>query len=149
MSRFDPDCDAEEWQYALWQATVKRSLNGKRGQAMLRRLEQALLELPEKRLITGSTAEAENGQPGVCALGALGWWNLREAGWDEQRAFEEVPSHETDFETAEWASATFDVSFTMAWEIAFQNDEVCFTESPEERYEYMLKWVRARIKAEP
>lgn len=38
----------------LWRANVKRALAGKRGQAALRDLRDALLALPEKRLIEGA-----------------------------------------------------------------------------------------------
>jgi hypothetical protein len=51
----------------LWWANVERALSGKPGQTALRELEQALLDLPEKRLISGHLAL--NGQ--VCTVGAL------------------------------------------------------------------------------
>ena len=38
-------------QFDLWQANCRRSIAGKKGQAALRELEQALLALPEKRLM--------------------------------------------------------------------------------------------------
>lgn len=155
MSRFGDTYDCSIAEANLYQGRLAQALRGKRGQAVLRRLERALLELPEKRLIAGWTHESAvrtdaNGDlvsaPGaVCTLGALGWWNLREGGCDAERAFLELPELETDFETADWASATFDMAWTLAWEIAFQNDEICHSETPEERYEYMLRWVRGRI----
>ena len=40
--------------FGLWRSNVKRSLSGKRGQAALRDLRDALLALPEKRLIEGA-----------------------------------------------------------------------------------------------
>lgn len=62
MSRFDGD-DYEPTigsdgkvkdTSGLWRSNVKRALAGKRGQAALRDLRDALLALPEKRLIEGA-----------------------------------------------------------------------------------------------
>lgn len=62
--------DEEDYpgQFDLWQANCDRSIEGKKGQAALRELEQALLELPEKKLI-GHKLQDEGG--GVCAIGAV------------------------------------------------------------------------------
>ncbi len=38
-------------QIDLWQANLERSLKGRKGQSALRDIEQALLALPEKKLI--------------------------------------------------------------------------------------------------
>src|SRR6266436_3595798 len=54
-------------QFALWRANLNRCLLGKKGQQALRELHEALIALPEKRLIAGSLAE--DGE--VCAIGAL------------------------------------------------------------------------------
>jgi hypothetical protein len=57
MSRFDGDWEPREDgknTAGLWRANVKRALAGKRGQAALRDLRDALLALPEKRLIEGA-----------------------------------------------------------------------------------------------
>ncbi len=44
-------------QFELWQANCRRSLRGKLGQRELGELRQALLDLPDKRLIHGSLVQ--------------------------------------------------------------------------------------------
>jgi hypothetical protein len=53
MSRYDDGGDGPEYNNAtkLWQANIRRALKGKRGRQALRDLRDALLALPEKRLI--------------------------------------------------------------------------------------------------
>lgn len=70
MARFNDDWyDGEEFpnQTALWNANIERSIKGKKGQAVLRDLREALLELPQPRLINGYIAAGNE----VCAVGAL------------------------------------------------------------------------------
>lgn len=52
-----------------WRQAVKRSIEGKRGQALLRELLEALDAMPEKRLYRGNFATADGE---FCTLGALG-----------------------------------------------------------------------------
>lgn len=68
MSRINY-CDEEDYpgQFNLWHANCNRSLQGKRGQEELRQLRDALLALPDKRLIHGSLINADGE---VCAIGA-------------------------------------------------------------------------------
>ena len=53
--RFADDDWEEEFanQGLMWEANRTRHLRGRKGQAVLRELQAALLELPEKRLIAG------------------------------------------------------------------------------------------------
>lgn len=68
MSRFhDCEWDGEGAPPEFWWQAVKNALRGRKGQAVLRELREALLALPEKRLIEGFVAcDGE-----VCAIGAL------------------------------------------------------------------------------
>src|SRR5678815_2196005 len=61
--------DEEDFNNAaiLWEANQERSLKSRKGQAALRRLEAALLALPEPKLI----ADAIESDGMVCGLGAL------------------------------------------------------------------------------
>ena len=67
MSRFSDDYSEENFpnEGALWHANAKRALRGRKGRKALAELREALLALPEKRLIegalctVGATAEAE------------------------------------------------------------------------------------------
>ena len=55
--------------YGRWRAAVKSAVQGKRGQAFLAELLEALDAMPEKRLYPGSFSTP---QGEFCALGALG-----------------------------------------------------------------------------
>ena len=99
MSRFYDDY--EEYfpnQGELWHANVQRALKGKRGRKALAELREALLALPDKRLIAGALctvggvekrveprsdprgwyrqdfeAKLDREGEGVCAIGAYLW----------------------------------------------------------------------------
>lgn len=70
MSRsgYTDDID-NHWHHIMWRGRVTSSIRGKRGQAMLKDLLNALDEMPDKRLYPNnfSTVDGE-----YCALGALG-----------------------------------------------------------------------------
>lgn len=167
MSRFwDCEYDGEGMPPELWQAVVKRAMNSPRGQKVLRELEEALLALPEKRLAEGVLYS--EGQ--CCALGALALHRVRQGGlqllgprayrgkgWKqedkERRAFvateEELESavgHFSDsWETSEFGER-MGLAESLAWKIAYWNDETCERLNEEERYEKMLQIVRSKIK---
>ena len=58
----------DNWDLIRWRGAVKSALRGKRGQAFLKEMIEALDALPEKMLI-GNTLEADGM---VCAMGAVG-----------------------------------------------------------------------------
>ena len=63
MSRYtegDWDDENAEFKAAAWNRNAQLALKGKRGQKALRELREALMALPEKRLIEGA----------VCTVGA-------------------------------------------------------------------------------
>lgn len=119
MSRYYDGDYGEDFnnQGEFWRANAQRAMKGKRGRKALADLREALLNLPEKRLIgramrtVGSDklrAEvvahdphgwhakdfdgliSEQGE-GVCAVGAYAWWQKVKAGADPEQAFEELP----------------------------------------------------------
>lgn len=55
--------------HGRWRQAVRRSIEGKRGQALLRELVEALDAMPDKRLYPGSFATADGE---FCTLGVLG-----------------------------------------------------------------------------
>ena len=55
--------------HGRWRQAVRRSIEGKRGQALLRELVEALDAMPDKRLYQGSFATADGE---FCTLGVLG-----------------------------------------------------------------------------
>ncbi len=87
MSRFGDDYDEDfPNQGLMWEANYQRALSGKRGQRALRTLETALLELPDRRLI--SSHLALNGQ--VCAMGALIAYQRCETGESREQVLAEL-----------------------------------------------------------
>lgn len=176
MSRFD-DFDYDEWfpnQGELWHANVLRALAGRRGQKALAELREALLALPEKRLIMGALctvggveqrAEGRNewyrqdfedkikseGE-GVCAIGAFLWFKKVKAGADPQTAFAELPTlldndGDGGIETAE-AGRAAGLTFTLAWTLASRNDSTFWDMTPEQRYEAFVKWLDEQLEPE-
>lgn len=150
-----------------WRAQVASSTRGKRGQRLLRDMLAALDAMPEKRLVSGvlmvsSEIDERNAQKwvdlfkdptaadryrehyvatrpttfkegDVCALGALG----RARGLDMTGLDPEQP---------EGVAAAFDIAEPLAREIVYMNDEGGYrTETPEDRWKRMRKWVAARI----
>lgn len=72
MSRYSDDYDESfPNQAALWEANYERALKGKRGRKVLADLRDALLALPEPRLIEGA----------LCTVGATAEAQQRDAEW--------------------------------------------------------------------
>jgi hypothetical protein len=144
LSRFiesDDEPYANAW--ALWARAQRNALVGKKGQAVLRELETALVALPTKRLIHGALCE----QGEVCALGAL----ARQRGVSEEEMATQRGEYAHDI--AWWAKDRLGVTEALATAVQWQNDEAEWYwqkqgETPEERYIRVLAWVRAQIKSE-
>lgn len=159
----------------LWRANVKRALEGKRGRKALAELREALRALPEKRLISGALCtvggmarpdlpeprtdrqdwyrdelkvKLEDEGEGVCAIGAYLWFKKVKAGVDPQAAFAELPVlldiDGGDYETAAAGKAA-GLTFTLAWQLAYQNDESMEGMTPEQRYEAFMAWIDRQL----
>jgi len=157
MSRFsDCDYDGEGIPPQLWWRAVLNTLRGRRGQAVLWELKEALLSLPQPRLITG--AVVREGE--VCALGALAAHRLTKGpistkgylGRATVRTLKELEdelgsSLEDELGTVEFGQAMGLVR-ALAWAISYENDEGTWKEeTPEERYRRVLAWVEEQIAA--
>ncbi len=135
MSRsgYSDDCE----NLALWRSAVDRATFGKRGQAFMRKLRDALDAMPNKRLIIDAIAD-ESGN--VCALGAVD---------------PKAPAYE-----AEELADHFGIARALAAEIVYRNDEDaplyeerdiagrfvrCEAETPEKRWTRMRAWVEKQI----
>ena len=122
--------DEEEYggQYKLWQANCRRSIKGAKGQQALRELRDALLALPGKRLISG--ALERDGE--FCAIGAY----AKAKGVDLTDFDPEDNNHDE-------AGIEAGMPHLVAWTVVFENDEAgpWSGETPEARYERMLRWV--------
>jgi len=144
MSRFD-DSDEEDFpnQGELYAQATKNAVNGKKGQAVLRELEAALLAMPVKRLTTSFLAFEGD----VCALGALAVHRKIAKGVSRSDAIDELECRGATASTSvSFAEHELKIVGSLAAEIAYTNDErVDSCATPEERYEEVLHWVRKQI----
>jgi hypothetical protein len=128
-SNYNDDCD-DNWQFICWRGAVTSATNGKRGQAFLREMLDAIDALPEQKLVVGEL-EADGA---VCAIGAVG----KKRGVDMSKL---------DPEDIETVAGTFGIPDALAREIVYMNDEWgSHKEKPEERYYRMRRWVKASIQ---
>lgn len=154
----------------FWWHNARRALKGKRGKKALAELREALLMLPEKRLVSGAistaslrvkaekmtddgdwrkaelTAKIVKEGIGVCAVGA---YMLRkrvlELGETTEEAMRQLPSL-ADIESNGLYETMLEgqaagLSRYVAWTLADRNDEVYGELTPEERYIAFLKWI--------
>jgi hypothetical protein len=160
VSRYSYDGD-EAMTYGLWEANAQRALSGKRGKQALRDLREALLALPEPVLIEGALCTvnpqlrndqygevSEHGE-GVCAIGAYLWHKRVKAGMGPAEAFDSLPTLLDDdsemYDTAVLAQAEGGITFTLAWELAYRNDETYARMTPEQRYMAFLTWIDEQL----
>lgn len=121
----DYECDRDEGMLNLYRGAVESAIRGKRGQRLLRDLRDALLAMPERRLIAHEFVD--NGQ--YCALGVLG----------AQRG---LPVETMDFDAPAFVGQKFDIAESMAREIAWANDEgPSWGCTPEQRWRSVMAWV--------
>ncbi len=123
MSRsgYSEDCE----NLALYRQTVENALKGKRGQAFLRELLEALDALEKKELITGVLKD----DSGICAIAAVG---LRRG----------IDMSGLDPEDSHSIARCFGIARCMAAEIEYENDEAHWDfETAEERFTRMRTWV--------
>lgn len=129
MSRSGYSDGIDNWDLIKWRGQVASAIRGKRGQALLKDLHEALLALPEKRLITDELIDTDGD---VCALGAVG-------------KMRNVDMSQLDPSEPEEVAAAFNIAEQLAQEIVYMNDEYWDRETPEERYKLMLKWVEQKV----
>ncbi|MGE7207479.1 hypothetical protein ACQKJZ_17600 [Sphingomonas sp. NPDC019816] len=131
MSRagYTEDYDFDQWAHIRWRGAVASSIKGKRGQAFLRELADALDAMPEKRLIAGDLEREDN----VCTIGSLG----KVRGVDMAKLDPEDPGPIAD---------AFGIAEPLVREIEYMNDEAgWYNETPEARWKRMRAWVEASI----
>ena len=131
-SNYTDDCD-DYLALGRYRGVVRSAMRGKRGQALLIALRDALDALPEKRLIADEMVD-EDGE--VCALGAAGR-HLHVPGIDHF----DPEEHEL------WGKA-FNVADCLVREIMYENDEGGWRETPEQRWQRMRRWVERNIAKE-
>jgi hypothetical protein len=121
----------DNWSLIKWRGQVASAIRGKRGQAFLRELIEALDAMPEKRLIA---TELQLGGE-VCAIGSVG---VRRG----------MDMSGLDPEDPDTIAATFGIAHQLVSEIEFMNDEAYFGTSPEGRWQFMRAWAAENLKAE-
>lgn len=141
MSRSGYCDDVEDnWRHICWRGAVASAIKGKRGQAMLIELRDALDAMPNKRLVADELqADGE-----FCTLGVLG-------------AKRGIDMADIDPGCAETVANVFGIADAMAREIVYENDEYggdwqwvdgerkYVKESPEHRFQRMRAWVDSQI----
>lgn len=132
MSRsgYSDDYDFDPLALGRWRAQVASTIRGKRGQAFLRELIEALDNLPEKRLISNDLEHAGN----VCAIGSVGL----KRGVDMSK----LDPHDPD-----GIAGAFGITHQLVQEIEFMNDEAFYGNGPEERWWFMRAWAVEHLNA--
>ena len=130
MSRSGYNDDSGGWDLICWSVAVKSALRGKRGQAFLIELRDALDAMPGKRLIADSlVAEGE-----FCTIGVIG-------------AKRGMDMAVLDPDDRDAVGEAFGISPAMASEIVFMSDEGSWkAETAEQRWVRMRDWVESNIK---
>lgn len=130
MSRsgYNEDDDGDG-RIAMWRGQVASAIRGKRGQAFLREMIEALDAMPDKRLI----AEDLQGPDGaVCAIGSVG-------------ARRGVDMSELDPEDPDTIASVFGIAHQLVQEIEYMNDEV-YHKDGEDRWRRMRAWAVSNLK---
>lgn len=116
-----------------YRQAVKRAIEGRRGQAFLRELADAMDAMPEKALIADELIDSEGS---CCAIGVV----CQSRGIDVSAVDPSCPAS---------VGELVGIAKSMAAEIEFENDQDFYfcDESPERRWERMRKWVDDQLLA--
>jgi hypothetical protein len=129
MSRAEYSEDLNNWDLIKWRGQVASAIRGKRGQAFLRELVEALDGMPEKRLIAHELQEGGN----VCAIGSVG----------VRRGVDMTKIEPEDYDRI---AHVFGIAHQLVREIEFMNDEAQWGPTPEARWQYMRAWAVSQIR---
>ncbi|TWT57211.1 hypothetical protein KOR42_05690 [Thalassoglobus neptunius] len=124
-------CSDDPLVYGRWRAQVKSAIRGKRGQAFLKELAEAMDAMPEKVLIS---SELINSDGDCCTIGVV----CKARGVDVSKI---------NYEDPEQVGESVNIAHQLAAEIEWENDENWYgkPESPEDRWKRMRKWVDSQI----
>lgn len=131
MSRSGYSDELDNWDLIRWRGAVASAIRGRRGQAFLRELADAMDAMPQKRLI----AEELEADGEYCALGVV----AAKRGLDIE--------HFDPYDYDKIAEA-MSIPKALVCEIEYENDEWGRHHTPEERWERMRQWVESQLKAE-
>lgn len=90
---------------------------------------------------------SEQGQ-GVCAVGAYVWWQKVKAGADPTAAFDELPTLDDanhDLSETAYLGKNAGLTVTLAWTLAYRNDEDLGDCTPEERHARFIAWIDGEL----
>lgn len=128
-SNYSDDCE----NVGLYRHAVERSIKGKRGQAFLIEMADALDAMPVKGLIRDELVSPDGEQ--VCAIGAV-------------CKAREINTEHVDYDDPEVVANLVGIAGALAAEIEWINDE-CGPydgrETPEDRWLRVRKWVAQNI----
>lgn len=126
-SGYTDDCCG--WELIMWRGAVKSAIRGKRGQALLHEMRDALDAMPVKELIADQFEDGEK----VCALGAVG----------KRRGIEMKGIDPYDRDSV---ARTFGIAPALAAEIAYINDDgYSYSQTPAQRWKRVREWVESQI----
>ena len=128
--------EIDDGEFCPYRGSVARALRGKRGQAALVKIAEALDAMPVKGLAKGSFQKDCN----PCTLGAL----AASLGIDMIDVEPAVDEYGVDDVDAVKVGKRLNIAPAMAREIMYENDD-CYG-TPQERWEYMRKWVAREIR---
>lgn len=136
MGRHGYSDDLDQQDLAMWRGQVMSSIRGRRGQKLLHDLRDALDAMPEKRLITG--ALVRDGE--VCAIA-----RVAQVRGVDMTGWENTDDDDGGEDDHDFLAKSLDVSACLVQEIEWANDEGMYSGTPEQRWEYMRKWVEKNI----
>ena len=134
MSRSGYTDDGDQWSCIKWRGAVAAAVRGRRGQAFLREMLNALDAVPTRRLIRGDWENLN----GVCALGSVSACRKID-----------LSDLDPDDESVRYPVADrLGIAPALAAEIMYANDEGAgywVNETPEDRWARVRRWVEAQI----
>lgn len=118
--------------YGRYRGQVSSAIRGRRGQMFLQELGSVMDSMEEKVLIRNELID-ENGD--CCPIGVI----CKSRGLDINNVNYEEPKE---------VGALVDIAKCMAAEIAYENDEEGYNETPEDLWRRMRRWVSSNIAKE-
>lgn len=136
MSRSGYSDNDDQWALIKWRGQVASAIRGKRGQAFLREMADALDAMPDKRLIAHELGylNIQRRSYEVCAIGSVG---VRRC----------IQLETLDPEDPDKIADVFGIAAPLVQEIEYINDEAAWNASPERRWQIVRDWVASKVRA--